>query len=438
MSALALALMPPHILIASHVAWSASLTPFFFTLSILTFIKAIEGDTAFRWLVFGITTGLALQTHPSVLASYVGILAGLAYVLGWKRVASLFAPKRFTVFTIGFLAGYVNMVVFNIVQPFGSIIAVFSARWTGFGSPLTLAEYLRRLVFLVGELMSMFPTGIPLITLPHLLKLAAFYIFMVFFFSLIAYSAIRTKLGRGMLVCIGVALPILAIGTRGVMAFNIFGYTWGPHYLQHLTPVIALAIGVGADALLKDLKGITSKVRTFTLRRLAGYVSKSCILFILLFMLLWPFMTTLGILAYLDRAGCTNKPFLETVEWLKKEFGGKVPVYADISKISSPRLMLYELMVLEDLYVYPQYDQLLRERLKDPYKARIYLLKEFKRFLDDVRDKGAGVMVVDINTRTKDICQYLLSEEYEVVAEYLVSSCFRKPLYKLIVIEFKG
>jgi len=100
--------------------------------------------------------------------------------------------------------------------------------------------------------------------------------------------------------------------------------------------------------------------------------------------------------------------------------------------------MLYELMILEDLCVYPQYDQLLRDRLKDPHKARIYLLKEFKRFLDDVRDEGVRVMVVGIDTRTKDIRQYLLGEEYEVVAEHLVSSCFRKPLYKLIVIEFKG
>ncbi len=437
-SALTLALMPPHILIASHVAWSASLTPFFFTLSLLFFVKALEGDTVPHWLGFGVATGLAIQTHPSVLASYAGILAGLTYVLGWREVRNLVTLKRFTAFTVGFLVGYANMVVFNVVQPLGSIIAVFSAKWTGLGSPLTPAEYLRRLAFLAGEFVSMFPAGVPVITLPHLLKSVAFYVFMMLFLSFITYSAIRTRFGRGLLIYIGVALLLLAIGTKGVMAFNIFGYTWGPHYLQHLTPLVALAVGIGVDALLKDLKGVVSRVRTPALRRLGGYLSKSCVLVALLFVLLWPFTTMLGILAYLDSAGCTNRPFLETVGWLEREFTREVPVYTDISKAPSPHLMLYELLVLESFRVYPHHDKLLRELLKEPYKAREYLLKEFRRFLDDVRDEGVGVMVVGVKTSIEDIRQYLPSKEYEVTAEYPVISCFRKPLYKLVVIEFRG
>ena len=437
-SALALALMPPHFLIASHVAWSASLTPFFFTLSLLAFIKALKDDSVPCWFAFGVTAGLALQTHPSVLASYVGAFVGLTYVLGWKKIRDLLTLKHFAILATGFLIGYVNMVIFNIIQPFGSIIAIFSAKWTGLGSPLTPAEYVRRLLFLMGEFISMFPTGIPIITLPHLLKSVAFYVFTALFSFLIAYSAIRTKLGRGMLLCIGVALLILAIGTRGAMALNIFGYAWGPHYLQHLTPMVALVLGVGSDALLKDLRWIRGKVKTPTLRKLVGYISKSCILLTLLFVLLWPFITTLGILAYLDGAGCTNKPLLKTVEWLKKGFGDEVPVYIAISEMPSPHLLLYELMVLEELHIFPHHDQLFRKLLKEPHEVREYILKEFMRFLDDVKGRGVGVMVVGIDTDVKDIRQYLLSKGYKVATEYTVSSCFKKPFYKLIVIEFKG
>ena len=111
-SSLILALMPPHILIASHVAWSASLTPLLFTLSLYLIWKAYRSGSKLYWVITGIVVGLAIQSHPSIIASYIGIVLASLYIFKLKvlKVAKSVAPW----FITGFLIGYANMVIYNL------------------------------------------------------------------------------------------------------------------------------------------------------------------------------------------------------------------------------------------------------------------------------------------------------------------------------------
>ena len=68
LAALLLSANAHHILYNSHVAWSNDTTPLFTTLALLAYLRATRASQP-RWLLAaGVLYGLALQTHPSVLA----------------------------------------------------------------------------------------------------------------------------------------------------------------------------------------------------------------------------------------------------------------------------------------------------------------------------------------------------------------------------------
>jgi glycosyltransferase AglD len=122
----------PHVVVNSHVAWSNCLTPLFTTLAFRALVvtrsspisrEAGEGGRGGGGLgvpaglpLAGLLLGLALQTHPLVVA----LLPGVALGVLWRRWGLLKTPWPWI--AVGcFLVGYANMLAFNVGNGFESI-----------------------------------------------------------------------------------------------------------------------------------------------------------------------------------------------------------------------------------------------------------------------------------------------------------------------------
>jgi 4-amino-4-deoxy-L-arabinose transferase-like glycosyltransferase len=101
----------PHVVVNSHIAWSNCLTPLLTTLAFWALLR-----TPPLLPVAGLLLGLALQTHPLVVALLPGI--ALAVLLrDWRILRS---PWPWLA-VLAFLVGYANMVVYNAETGFDSL-----------------------------------------------------------------------------------------------------------------------------------------------------------------------------------------------------------------------------------------------------------------------------------------------------------------------------
>ena len=112
----------------SHVAWSHSLTPLFLTPALLLLYRAVERRDGRSLLGAGLASGLALQTHPTVVAFLPGMAAYLLW-RGWVRAHGR-APlqqapllrTRWPWLALGlFLLAYGNVIAYNATSGLGSI-----------------------------------------------------------------------------------------------------------------------------------------------------------------------------------------------------------------------------------------------------------------------------------------------------------------------------
>jgi hypothetical protein len=111
-----------HVLINSHIALSSSLTPLPVALSAWLVGRAVleRHGPSLAWA--GLALGLALQTHPTVIA----VLAGCgSYVLG--RAPRLVLGRWGLLAAGAFLLGYANMVLYNATTGFESFTSALGA-----------------------------------------------------------------------------------------------------------------------------------------------------------------------------------------------------------------------------------------------------------------------------------------------------------------------
>lgn len=114
-----------HVVVNSHVAWSNCLTPLFTTLGVWALLRATrraEDDprSALRWALplAGLLFGLALQTHPLVVALLPGAAVGLL-IRDWRLLRSPWLWAGL----LAFVVGYANMLAFNAQQGFESVMS---------------------------------------------------------------------------------------------------------------------------------------------------------------------------------------------------------------------------------------------------------------------------------------------------------------------------
>jgi 4-amino-4-deoxy-L-arabinose transferase-like glycosyltransferase len=133
LAAALLATNGPHVVVNSHIAWSNCLTPLLTTLAFWALLRAVpspqpgcppglcagegRGEGAARLLLLtGLLLGLALQTHPLVVALLPGIALGIL-LKDWRVVRT---PWPYLAAVL-FLVGYANVLVYNAQQGFESL-----------------------------------------------------------------------------------------------------------------------------------------------------------------------------------------------------------------------------------------------------------------------------------------------------------------------------
>ena len=247
-----------HILIASHVGWSASLTPFFGTLTVFTLNEALNRRKNLLFFATGLVSGITLQTHPSSVFLIIGI--GVYLLLYFYKHSFTIKPITIILIstTFGFALGYINMIYFNIVNPLGSLTSAQNAGWTGI-STLSPGVYLDRVIKLSMEYLRI--TGDYMKEYARLVVIL-FDVKPLLFMLLTTLSGLyllkrRRDADQLLLILVGAAWLILPLGIRG------FSYpkSWGGHYFMILLPILFIIISAPLGKLIettkmKDKKGL--------------------------------------------------------------------------------------------------------------------------------------------------------------------------------------
>gem|GEM_PF-6412559 len=130
-------LLPAYYEINSRFAWSASLTPFFASLTLLFLLKMRTfsgGKRYFFVLLFFTSLAITLQTHPSAIP--VGLASGAIFLIDFRLRQYLKKPI-FYLGTILFLLISLPYIFYNIKTPLGSfrIASTHSYSFEGEVSP---------------------------------------------------------------------------------------------------------------------------------------------------------------------------------------------------------------------------------------------------------------------------------------------------------------
>jgi 4-amino-4-deoxy-L-arabinose transferase-like glycosyltransferase len=117
-----LATCAAHVVINSHVAWSNATTPFFTTLAFIALAAALRRRSGPLLGLSGLLLGVALQSHPSVIAFLPGVallalIRAPSLALEPRRALGgrLPLPGRWALLAGAlFLLGYANMIAYNL------------------------------------------------------------------------------------------------------------------------------------------------------------------------------------------------------------------------------------------------------------------------------------------------------------------------------------
>ena len=106
-----------HVLVSSHVAWSNCVTPLFTTTAFWLLLRALDrpGDLL-RLGLAGLAWGLALQTHPSVIA----FLVGAAIYALWRDPRLPLRPGAWLAVVL-LVVGYGNVLAYNLGSGFDTL-----------------------------------------------------------------------------------------------------------------------------------------------------------------------------------------------------------------------------------------------------------------------------------------------------------------------------
>jgi 4-amino-4-deoxy-L-arabinose transferase-like glycosyltransferase len=305
-----------HIVINSHVAWSNSMTPLWTTLAIWTLYVAVRGNGPPRALLLsGLLWGLAVQSHPSVLA----LLAGSAVFLFWRGRALL--RTRWPYVAAGlFILINLNLLIHNLTTGFDSVSQglVKAAEYARYNE-LTPQLYLGRLGLLLLGLLQILGGAVDLrrAETDHLLDLGLWPI------SLLAMAGVFWQWRRGN------PLPALLLASTALLMPLLNGkYNVIPNgrYLAPLLPFLYAGVG----ALFAD--GLT-RLRCAEYERgsLPPILGQGCLGLLAGFVVLHALIYVPTYYKQVPEIGWTNAPMLQTFELIKTSPQYEGPVILDRS-----------------------------------------------------------------------------------------------------------
>ena len=222
-----------HVLVNSHVSWSNCVTPLFTTTAFWLLLRALDRPgNLLRFGLAGLAWGLALQTHPSVIA----FLVGAAIYALWRDPR---LPLRPAVWLGAVLlaVGYGNVLLYNFGTGFDTLTQAqrVGSEYAG-GSGIDSWGYVASLL---GILMLIVHTtaGVvdPRMTAAEYLIDPRVLVTLVGLVAALAWSVRRREL---LLLC--VALPVILL----IPALN---QRWSPilasRYIMPLVPLALVMIG---------------------------------------------------------------------------------------------------------------------------------------------------------------------------------------------------
>ena len=244
-----------HILV-THMAWSNCTTPLFFTLALLALIRA-EMDRAPQWLLISaLCWAAALQTHSSVII-YCLVVAGYVLSPGF-RTRTRFSPLWLATAALVFLAGYANMIYYNLITRGGSW-QWLSRKGYALEQELSPASYLHNLEQFIIELLRTLASSYP--NQESLGQYLSQPFFLMALALLLAGAYLALKKGKSS------ALPLwMILGTMLIMPVVNERYTF---FLatRYIMPVvicaillISLALQEGIQALYHYRQGLTRRL----------------------------------------------------------------------------------------------------------------------------------------------------------------------------------
>lgn len=248
LGALLLTANAAHILVNSHVSWSNCVTPLFTTTAFWLLLRALDrpGDLL-RLGLAGLAWGLALQTHPSVIA----FLAGAAVYALWRDPRLPLRPAAW-VGALLLAVGYGNVLVYNLSSGFDTLTqaARVGSEYAG-GSGLDawgyVASFLGILVLIVQTTAGVVD---PRMTAAEYLADPRVLVALVALVAAVAWSVRRRQL---LLLC--VALPVILL----IPALN---QRWSPILAsRYIMPLIPLALVTVSGMMVAVLSG---RLRTAT------------------------------------------------------------------------------------------------------------------------------------------------------------------------------
>ena len=266
-----------HILIASHVGWSASLTPFFGTFTLYLINRALVKEKKLFFFAAGLTSGITLQTHPVSIFLLVGL--GIFTITYCQKRPFMIKRKRLFILLIsaGFTLGYVNMIYFNLVNPLASLTYAQNAKWTGLSS-MTWNTYVTRFQSLSAEYLRMMGEYLAMTeNFTILLSNSKVLLYLALIFISIIYSLKKhDNADRMLLLILGSAWCILPIAVKGYG----FPNPWGGHYVSLLLPISYILISMPLSRLLVRFRA-KNKMEMITLILVLSFcfytVATSCL-----------------------------------------------------------------------------------------------------------------------------------------------------------------
>lgn len=244
-AALLLAFSGVHIAINSHIAWTNATTPFFTTLALIPFVLAAQNKNPRYLPLGGFLFGLALQTHPTVLA----LGAGLGVWFVWNPVTRAFLRTRwFYLMLASALIGYGNMLAYDVAEfnTANNALASATRRTYAFSLVTGLDEYASRLLARGIELARMLAPSFTVHSdATHYFANPFFTIAVIVVPFALIYSARRGN------------SPLLAIVISTLTLFPILirpdNFPIESRYLSPLLPFCYMAVGVLFSDVMKRL-----------------------------------------------------------------------------------------------------------------------------------------------------------------------------------------
>ncbi len=319
LAALLLAVSSAHILLSSHVAWSACPAPLFVVTAAWAVQRAANRHTPAWLLLAGPMAGLALQAHPATLAPLVG--CALLLLVADRR--ALRTPWPYLALLLA-AASYGNMILYNLRTSLGSVRSVENI------SPA--AEEITR------------PRGLSALpeNLANLADGLARATASVVDGQLDVFGIARAALVAALILVAlislarnGRPLPLLALVSSLVLMPWLNGSYTDILDMRYTMPLVALLLA-GVAAWVSDQFAIPAGPR-----RLPRWTAPGLALLLLVAI---PPVDLVRLYAAADQAGCTNEPQRQWVAEIQRLQRPGEPLVQDEALVRpGPRLATYYL-----------------------------------------------------------------------------------------------